>query len=260
MARNCGASKNKLAALYLPLVSLFQTVYSPYRPLTPLEPLSQHYIKKNIRTYTSKPAAPERLLSQFTFSSFKGRRTTSPQRCLIKLRMCNRFSKKNTILLICDGYTMRWIIELLGRLQNVRKQCLGFDLNCANIEFSSSCMDGSPILCWFFDQGKGVAGFGPSGLRKQMSRRNRHRFQQRVWENVRQKRPCITVYFYELKRIFKRDLGCNSGQIEHTQIDSFDRAVRLCWLWHRVCVRICQRRSKRKTFWGTKTKKRNKMP
>lgn len=140
---------------------------------------------------------------------------------------------------------------------------LAFDLSCVNIELFSSCMDGSliPILYWFSDQGQGCKGLVQHSWRPQFvcpyKTDELHKRapipQQRVCKNVQQ-RPCIMVYFYELKHIFKHDLGCDSGQIEHMQIDSFDRVVWFCWLWHRVCVRICQRWSKRKTFQGTKTK------
>lgn len=105
------------------------------------------------------------------------------------------------------------------------------------------------VRVWYSTHG----GHSLSALTKQMRCTNGHQSYNSGSVKMYSKDHALR-YFYELKHIFKYDLGCDSGQIEHMQIDSFDRVVWFCWLWHRVCVRICQRWSKRKTFQGTKTK------
>lgn len=151
--------------------------------------------------------------------------------------------------------------ETLGCLQDIWINVLGFELSYVNTELSSSCMDGSliSILYWFSDQGQDCKGLVQHSWRpqflcpKQMSCTNGHQSHNSGSVETYSKDHALR-YFYELKHLFKHDLGCDSGQIEHMQIDSFDRVVWFCWLWHRVCVRICQRWSKRKAFQGTKTK------
>lgn len=71
--------------------------------------------------------------------------------------------------------------------------------------------------------------------------------------------PYTTVYFYELKSIFKHELAFSSGQILHTQIDSLDRTLWFCWSWPRF-VRGCARDSQgRKGFDSWRTYKKNKL-
>lgn len=118
--------------------------------------------------------------------------------------------------------------------------CLGFDPNCANTEISNRCVDGSVILHWFPDQGKGCGVlYGLIEATVCLACKNYELEKQApnplqcVCGNVWQ-RPNTMVYFYELKSIFKHELAFSSGQILHTQIDSLDRTLWFCWLWPRL--------------------------
>lgn len=119
---------------------------------------------------------------------------------------------------------------------------------CASTELFNGCVDGSLIICWFSDQGKwGLErhSWRPQSVwpAKHMSRWNGDSASVKMYG-----KDYIMTYFYELKSIFKHELAFSWGQILHTQIDTFDRVLWFCWLWHRVCVRICQKQSGKKMF------------
>lgn len=100
--------------------------------------------------------------------------------------------------------------------------------NSLNSEVSNGRMEGQLILLCFSDHGKGCRAWWcsahpgsclPNSQREMiLSKKPRKRC---LWKarNVQQ-RSYISEFIYKPKSIFKHKLGCSSGQIQHTQIDS----------------------------------------